>query len=131
MVEHPNEALVRRVYAAFNAGDFDTMRELFAPDVIWNVAGNSRISGEHRGQDSVFQLFTLVGELTGGNLKLEPRTIEAQGDDTVLATHRVWAKRNGNELDVVETENITIREGKVTRFDETVDDQRATDEFWS
>src|SRR5437870_12004371 len=100
-----NEVLVRRVYEAFSAGDTSTLSQLFAPDIVWSVPGNSRISGEHKGQDAVLALFGLCGELSEGTLQVEPISITAQGDDRVIATHRVTAERARVRLDVTETEN--------------------------
>ena len=128
---HPNEALVQRLYDAFNAGDMDTLAQLFTPDIIWSVAGNSQISGDHKGQDAVFSLFALCGELTGGNLEVVPETITAKGDDTVVSTHRVLAKRGDKQLNVTETENITIKDGKIAKAVESVSDQAESDAFWA
>jgi uncharacterized protein (TIGR02246 family) len=130
MAEHPNVDLVRRVYTAFSAGDMNALSELFAPDIVWSVPGNSRLSGDHKGQDAVFALFALCGELSGGTLVVDPMTIESTGDNTVVSTHRVTAQRGDKKLDVVETENVTIENGKLTRADESVSDQKASDAFW-
>ena len=39
--EHPNAALFRRGYAAFNAGDMDTIRELFDENITWHNGGRT------------------------------------------------------------------------------------------
>lgn len=88
------------------------------------------ISGNHQGEEAVFGLFALCGELSGGTLQVVPETITAQGDDTVVSTHRVTAKRNGKELDLMEKENITIRDGTIVIVVESVSDQAASDVFW-
>ena len=38
---------VRRFYAAFAAGDFETVRACFAPDAIWHLPGRGAIAGDH------------------------------------------------------------------------------------
>jgi hypothetical protein len=131
MAEHPNETIVRRVYDAFNAGDMESLAQLFAPDIVWSVPGTSRLSGDHKGQEAVFALFGLCGELTGGNLQVIPETITAVGDGKVVSTHRVLAQRGDTKLDVVETEHLTIENGKLTRADESVADQAVSDAFWA
>ena len=131
MAEHPNEAVVRRLYTAFSAGDGEALASIFAPDVVWSTPGQSRITGEYKGLDEVLGLFALCGELTGGNLKVEPETVKAQGDTLVVSTHRVIAERDGKKLDVHETERVMVEDGRITRVDESVSDQAASDAFWS
>jgi SnoaL-like domain len=36
---HPSEELVRRGYEAFNRGDVETLRQLFADTTIWHEPG--------------------------------------------------------------------------------------------
>jgi hypothetical protein len=52
-----NAALIRRGYAAFSAGDMATLTELFADDIVWNVAGSGGLSGAKQGRDAVFAYF--------------------------------------------------------------------------
>ncbi len=132
MAEHPNETLVRQMYAAFAAGDGEKMAQILAPDVVWNVPGRNRISGRHAGQEDVFKLFELCGELSDGTLNVELDSIKVVGDNTVVSTHRVTARRqDGATLDISETETWTIEDGRITRVDESVGDQLATDVFFA
>lgn len=62
MADHPNLELLRRGYAAYGAGDMDTINELLADDVVWHVAGRSPIAGDYSGKEQVFGLF---GKLQG------------------------------------------------------------------
>jgi uncharacterized protein len=57
MTEHANAELFRRGYAAFQAGDLDTVRSLLADDVIWHNPGSNHLSGEYRGADAAMGLF--------------------------------------------------------------------------
>src|SRR5947208_13186505 len=104
MAEHPNETLVRRMYSAFAAGDGETMAQILAPDVVWNVPGKSRMAGSHKGQEDVFKLFALCGELSEGTMNVAADTTEVVGENTVVSTHRVTAHRqDGAALDTRET----------------------------
>jgi ketosteroid isomerase-like protein len=130
MAEHPNEALVRRGYQAFETGDMDTMGKLMTPDVVHRVPGNNQTSGEHKGQDEVFAMYNQLFELTGGNLSVELESVEAQGDDRVVAVHRLRGEREGKTLDVRETIEFTISGDTISRLDETTEDEAAEDAFW-
>lgn len=45
--------LVRRGHEAFDAGDVDTLRELFAEDAVWHGAGNGVLSGTKQGREAI------------------------------------------------------------------------------
>jgi uncharacterized protein len=128
---HPNEELVRKGYAAFSSGDMETLGQLMAPDVVHAVPGDSLISGEHKGQDEVFAMYGQLFELSDGTVEVELQDVKAKGDDKVVSTHRSRAKRGDKTIDVVDTLEFTIADGKITRLDESTGDQAATDAFWS
>jgi ketosteroid isomerase-like protein len=131
MAEHPNEALVRRGYDAFSAGDMATLSELMAPDVVHEVPGDTSLSGEHKGQAAVFELYGQLAAQSDGTVKVEVLDVRAEGDDRVVARHRATAARGGKTLDVIQTIEFTIEDGKVTRLDGSSDDLEAENQFWS
>jgi uncharacterized protein len=123
MSQQQNEALVKRLYEAFATGDVAAMQEIFAPDIVWSSPGNSKISGEHKGQQAVFALFGFCAETTQGKLQVLPESIEATGPNSVVSTHRVVAERpDGRKLDIGETEHMTIENGRITRVEESCTD---------
>ncbi|GEL18467.1 nuclear transport factor 2 family protein [Pseudonocardia asaccharolytica] len=131
MAEHPNEALVRRGYAAFSSGDMVGLAEVMAPDVVHHVPGNNPLAGGHTGRDAVFALYGRLAELSGGTLRVELREAVAKGENQVVTTHRATASRGDRKLDVIEHITFTIRDGQAVDLDETVEDQAAADAFWS
>jgi ketosteroid isomerase-like protein len=126
-----NEDVVRKGYAAFSAGDLDALGQLMTPDVVHSVAGDSLISGEHKGKDEVFGLYGKLFELTDGTMAVELQDVTVKDDTTVIARHRGTATRGDAKLDVMATMELTIQDGKIARLDETFDDQAAEDAFWS
>ena len=44
-MEHPNAELYRRLTAAFQSGDVDTVKGALAPGVRWHEAGNPEVLG--------------------------------------------------------------------------------------
>src|SRR2546427_5417355 len=71
MFEHPNAALVERLYAAFDAGDAESLKKLIAEDAVWHVPGSTEISGDHRGHEAIFAYFQKLAELSGGTVPAE------------------------------------------------------------
>jgi len=125
-----NEDTVRRGYDAFGQGDMDTLRSIMTPDVVQNVPGNSRISGEYKGIDSVLGYYGKLFELTGGNFKADLQSATDEGTDKVVAVHQITGQRGGKTYDHVETLNFTFTGGKISRLDEVHADQAEFDDFW-
>ena len=125
-----NEQVVRDGYAAFSAGDLDTLKKLMVPDVVHSVPGNNLISGDHAGIDEVLGLYGKLFELSGGTMAVTLNSATAEGDDHVIAKHTGKAERNGTTLESDATMDFTIKDGKIVRIDETNDDQAAEDAFW-
>src|SRR5438309_9703281 len=71
MFEHPNAALVERLYAAFDGKDVASLGKLIAEDAVWHVPGTSSVSGDHRGQAAIFAYFQKLAELTDGTFHEE------------------------------------------------------------
>jgi uncharacterized protein len=126
-----NEELVREGYKAFSEGDMDTLRSLFAPDAVHSAAGNNPLAGDYKGVDDILGYYGKLYELTGGTFRAELKSVAAQGDDTIVATHRDIGERVGRKLDQDETLTFTISDGKFTRLEEKHSDAAAYDAFWS
>lgn len=127
---HPNEDLARRGYAAFGAGDVDTLRTLIAPDCVWHVPGRSPLAGDYRGLEEILGFFAKSGELTGGTLRLEIHDILAN-DDHVVVLSESSAERDGHRLEGRSSDVYHIRDGKVAEHWTCPVDALAWDEFWS
>ena len=130
MAEHPNAALLRKAYDAFDKGDMATLAELFAEDVVWHLPGRNPVSGVHRGRDAVFAAFAKFFELSGGTLKLDDHTILAD-DAHAVALNRATASRQGRHLDLLGADVFHVRNGRIVEFWAFSEDQRIDDEFWS
>ncbi|MGH9086449.1 MAG: nuclear transport factor 2 family protein [Acidimicrobiales bacterium] len=128
---HPNEDIVRQGYKAFGEGDMDTLRSLFAPDVIHSATGNNPLAGEYKGIDDVLAYYGQLFERSDGTFTAELKSTKAEGDDTVVAIHRNKAQRGGKTLDQDETLTFTVSGGKITHLGESHSDAAAYDDFWS
>ena len=130
MAEHPNAALLRKGYEAFNKGDMATLRELFTENVVWHIPGNNPLSGEHRGRDAVFAMFARTAELSGGTYRIELHDVLAN-DEHAVALSRATASRQGRQLDSSDVQVYHVSNGKITEAWSLALDQRVTDQFWS
>jgi ketosteroid isomerase-like protein len=129
-MSHPNEDLVRKGYAAFSAGDMDTMRQVIAADAIWHASGRGPLSGDFKGIDEIIGNFGRSMELSGMTLKVEVHDI-AGNDEHVFAAHTASARREGKSLNENQVIVFHVSGGRVTEAWQTSVDQYAADEFWT
>jgi ketosteroid isomerase-like protein len=107
--EHPNAALVRRVFAAFGS-DAMAISAALARDVVWRVPGNTVMSGEYRGRRDVIEFLRCTSTETGGTYRSSLHTVFAD-DDWAVAIYRATGARNGIDLDVDQALVIRISDG--------------------
>jgi uncharacterized protein len=107
--EHPNAALVRRVFAAFGQ-DAMAISAAFARDIVWRVPGETAMSGEYRGRRDVVEFLRRTGLETNGTYKSHLHTVLAD-DDWAVAIYRATGRRNGFDLDVEQALVIRVADG--------------------
>jgi ketosteroid isomerase-like protein len=125
-----NAGVVRRGYEAFNAGDMDTLTELFDERAVWRVPGRSSLAGDYEGREAAFAYFGRLGQETGGTFRAELQQLLAEGD-RVVGIHRNSAERDGKRLDVGVCLVFQLENGRITEGVEHYSDLYAWDEFWS
>lgn len=128
-VSHPNEELLRTGYAAFGAGDIDTVMSLFADDIVWHVGGSSQLAGDYRGHQEVLGFFGKLIEVTGGTFKVDVHDILAN-DEHGIALVTATAEHEGKTLVAREVNIWHVADGKATEFWIFAEDQAALDEFF-
>ena len=130
-VSHDQGQLVRRLYAAWGAGDHEGAGACFAPDVLWTVPGGSPIAGSHRGWPAIRDdFFATLARLSGGTFRAELVDV-AVGERHVVAVQHATAERPGRRLDITACQLMTIEDGLIARVRSHYSDQEALDAFWS
>ena len=108
--EHPNAALVRRVFAAFGKDPMAVSAAL-ARDVVWHVPGQTAMSGEYRGRREVVEFLRRTGLETDGTYRSHLHTVLAD-DDWGVAVYRATGTRNGIDLDIEQALVIRFADGR-------------------
>src|SRR2546429_3519912 len=103
MFEHPNAALVERLYAAFDSKDAVSLGKLIAEDAVWHVPGTSPISGDHRGQAAIFAYFQKLAELTDGTFHAELIDVLASDMHAAALAAAIFFQAEGGIRDVAVT----------------------------
>jgi uncharacterized protein len=107
------EQVVRDFYAARNRRDWDGVRGLLAPDVIWRESdGNKDYGGAHHGRDTVGELLAKFVEITGGTFTLEPNEVISTADHAA-ATVQWRAERDGTLVEGNDLSVYRIVDGQI------------------
>ena len=123
-------ALVRRGYEAFNAGNVETLKGLFAPDAVYRVGGSSDLAGDKHGLQEVLGYFGELFSRSGGTVKVELRDVIA-GEHHTIGLQTAEAQRDGKSLKQDGVLVFTVKDGKVTEVSEFQEDSAKSSEFWS
>jgi len=126
--EHPNAALVRRLFGAFG-NDPMAVGAALARDIVWRVPGNTVMSGEYHGRRDVVEFLRRTGLETGGTYRSRLHTVLAN-DDWAVAIYRASGTRNGIDLDVEQALVIRIADG-VLKDVTAVPLDSAFERFWA
>lgn len=131
VTDDANMAIVRRGYAAFNAGDMATLRELLSHDVAHHVPGTSQVAGEYKGVDAVLGYYGKLAELTEGQFRADLIEVHSDGGAHALAVQQNTATRNGITRVSRASILFTFLDGKVTDLHQMHADLSGEDAFFS
>ncbi|MFK0688827.1 nuclear transport factor 2 family protein [Mesorhizobium sp. IMUNJ 23033] len=129
--ENQNSDLVRRGYAAFDAGDMETLTQTIDASCTWHSPGKSSLAGDYKGHEAIFGHFGRLGSETRGTFKSNLLHVTESEDGSVVAVHRDTAERNGKRLDVLSCIVFDIKNGKAMDGREYIYDLYAWDTFWA
>jgi len=99
-----NIDLIKKGYAAFTAGDIETVMSLYDDNIEWVQPGNSAISGSHHGKGELGQLLATLGQQMSA---LQPRRFVADGDTVVVFSNATIGGHASDDIEV-----FTLRDGK-------------------
>ena len=124
MQEAQNTKVAQDAYAAFSRGDITTLLGTCADDIVWNAVygAGSHVptAGERRGKPAVAEFFKQVAENDKFS-RFEPREFIATGDKVVALGHYTATTPIGKSFDSDFAMVFTLRNGKITHFQEFCD----------
>ena len=107
-----NEELTRKLLAAFQVGDLDTVGSCFAADAVWDFPGRSVVHGTYKGRDEVIGFLAKAYELSGGTLQIELVDVTAS-DNGATQIQWVSADHGGRSMRAVELIHHEISDGAI------------------
>lgn len=128
---HPNERVVREMFAAYGRGDTEALKRIFAEDAVYHIPGRNDFSKDYRGQKAIFDLFEQQKKRMGGR----PYKVEIidllVSEKHVVALTRVEAEAAGKSATWRGSNVYQIRAGKIAEAWFMLDDLYAYDQFWT
>ena len=126
-----NVEIVRQVYAAFSRRDIPAILGMLSPEVEWGEPANpfNPAAGTRHGHAGFLE-WANIGRASEEILELEPRKFLTDADSVAVVGYTKCLARPTNksyETDFVHL--ITLREGKIVRFQEFFDTYAAGEAF--
>lgn len=126
-----NVEIVQLYFNAVAKGDFDTVGNLFADDVVWHQPGNGIQSGIYNGKPELFALLGNFAKWSNGTFAIDNIEYITDNGNLVSASIHFKAEKDGKILsmkgiDLLRLENDKIKE--VWLFSENIEDE---DNFWN
>jgi uncharacterized protein len=120
-----NVEVVRAAYAAFGRGDIGAIIELVDDSVQWSSPATLPQGGDFAGKDGVMHFFEGVGAAWEA-LEIDVESLGEIGGNLVIGVLRgSGSLRNGGPAQYGAMHAFTVERGKITRFREFVDVDKA------
>ena len=124
MPEKDNIKVVQDAYDAFGRGDVQGILDVLDANIVWKgvygAGPHVPTSGERRGKAQVGEFFKQVAENVNFS-SFEPKEFIATGDKVVALGHYKATTPIGKAFDSDFAMVFTLRNGKVTEFQEFTD----------
>jgi uncharacterized protein len=112
IVASQNVEIAKKSYAAFAAGDLETVLSTFDDNIEFFLPGNSTISGTYRGKAEVTQFFAKLAEKSFTTTP--SRFLAADDDDDVVV---VLGQITAGGESAPEADVCTFRGGKLVKLE--------------
>ena len=128
ITEHPNALLIRQSWQAVSNSDVETLKELWAEDIVWHVTANNPFRGDHVGQAAVLEYLAQLGE-SGDSYNSTLESVLANEEYALLVVH-VSAKRGERVLDTGQLIFARFDGRRIQEVWTLPLDPKATDRYW-
>lgn len=126
-----NVTIVQSYFDAISKGDFATVGNLFADDVIWHQPGDGIQSGTYNGKDAVFTHLGNFMKWSNGTFAIDEVEYLSSNGDLVTAAIHFKAAKGDQQLAMKGVDLLRIDQGKIKEvwlFSEQIIDE---DTFWN
>jgi ketosteroid isomerase-like protein len=132
MADHPDIALIKQGYEAFNKPDIEALSALIAEDAVQHMPeGSNQLTGDHKGRDSILAMYGRMAELTNGTFKAQPKLFATDGRGTVVVQHDYAGTRDGRDVGQSNCIIFRVEHGQIVEVTDLTSDLDAYDEIWA
>jgi len=122
--------VVRRLYAAVEAGDLAAVEACFHEKAVWHLPGTRPLAGTHRGRAAIRDdLLAQQGPLSGGTFRARLLDL-AVGAEYIVAVVHATADHAGRHLDLTVCQLMRVQNGKIVDVRGHYADEAALNAFW-
>ena len=109
--EHPNISLLKRL----DLRNLDSCADLFEPEFVWHYFNRvlPEMEGDYRGVGGLKAFFAKLAGDTSGTFRVEPLSVQAYGDELVVAHVRDHMTREGQSISLDALAIWRIVEGRI------------------
>ena len=130
MARAENEALVRRIFAAFAEKRGFALRDAFSDDATWTVPGSGTMAGTFSRREEIFGFLGRLPKETDGTYSSSLIDVLAS-DDRAAALYRASGTRKGRRLELDQVLLFRIEDGLVREVLALPSDPQAFEAFWA
>ncbi|WP_158501824.1 nuclear transport factor 2 family protein [Vitiosangium sp. GDMCC 1.1324] len=128
---HPNEQLIRELYAEFSKGNLDGVLALCTPDMRFHFGGHNALTGDYD-REGLARFAMKFGQIAGPSLRINLDAVLANDERGVVFLRDTFTRQdNGKSYDVRLLHVYRIENGKLASLEEVPFDPSAVDEAWS
>jgi len=128
MIRHPHSLLLHQCIQATQRGDAETLRALWAEDIVWRVQGASPWHGEMRGADAICEYLAQMGEI-GSGYDISIEDVLVSHERAAVLCH-IKAEIDGRTLDADYVLICRIEHRRVQEVDSIPLTPDQVAEFW-
>lgn len=125
--ESTKQRIGEKFLIALRSHDWELMRTIMAPDIVWSLPGSSRISGQAHGVDAVIARCQII---TSYGLNFDLKHVLYGQFGFALSLNNT-AKRDGLVLDEHLATVCSLREEKISRIDTYLSDVPMANAFFT
>jgi ketosteroid isomerase-like protein len=126
-----NKQVIEQGYRLFQSGNIDQLLQLFADDIEWLGSEIEYVpfSRDYHGKQDVAQFFAQMSQAQDAQ-RFEPQEMIAEGDKVAVTGYAKWAVRStGKDYEYPWVHVFTLRDGKVTKFQQYFDTAATRDAY--
>lgn len=130
LTDHPNAATLKRGYDAWATGDSAPLLDACAEEIVWQIAGQNKLAGEHKGRAAMEDVLRQLVAAADGSFCTTYEGVFANDAFGLVVTGSSGVK-DGKPLSWRVFDVFKFNQGKIVSFWTFASPQENSDAVWS